>query len=371
MRVLIHATCYSNRPSGALSRLVCLYRSIFISNPEVSFYITTSADGPDLKQFSYLANVAIIRTRFNSRDIISRTLWSIFYLPIFIKKRAINICDFQFLPFAPTLGCVRIGTIHDLRKIHESIGLKRLMYKFLINLSLRTVGKVITVSREVKAEICREFRLSEDKVVHVYNPLEREVSYWSVCPPSRPPQVRDGRKYFVSVGHLEARKNLGRLIEAFAVFLNQSRLDIDLVLVGNDSGEKNRLTQAAISLGISSRVIFTEAVTDCDRDKLVFHAAGAVYPSILEGFGIPIIEALSMGKYVAMSDIPVFREVGSTFAIYFDPFNVMDITDALFRLADQTPQQKLELGLYEHLEQFETSRSAARLSAVMFSNLRK
>jgi glycosyltransferase involved in cell wall biosynthesis len=130
--------------------------------------------------------------------------------------------------------------------------------------------------------------------------------------------------YLLTVGSLDPRKNLARLAQAYGRLSARTRQELPLVVVGGDSGVFRR-EQVTWPVG----TILTGYVDDAELGILYRNARAAVLPSLAEGFGLPVVEAMSNEVPVLMSDIPVFRWVYGSGATYFDPRDVESLHDAL------------------------------------------
>jgi glycosyltransferase involved in cell wall biosynthesis len=132
------------------------------------------------------------------------------------------------------------------------------------------------------------------------------------------------KPYYLAVGSIEPRKNLKALATAFE--LSRLQNDFDLVLVGRQAwGELPR------------GVIATGVISDGELRYMMERAVGLVCPSLYEGFGLPVAEAVSLGTAVACSDIPALREVAPEANIFFDPTDVHAMSEALIKLAHLEP----------------------------------
>jgi glycosyltransferase involved in cell wall biosynthesis len=170
------------------------------------------------------------------------------------------------------------------------------------------------------------------KVMHL-------ASRFIAAGPGLRPNVRSGGhagfepgKYFLCVGTIEPRKNHLRLFEAYARFCEVSRAEIPLVLAGGRGWLVDDAAEAAGRLGIGDRLILTgyledEALTWLYRNCLAF-----VYPSLFEGFGLPVVEALSLGAPVVTSTASSLPEVADGAALLIDPLDTAGLSRALLRL---------------------------------------
>jgi glycosyltransferase involved in cell wall biosynthesis len=135
--------------------------------------------------------------------------------------------------------------------------------------------------------------------------------------------------YVLVVGSLDPRKNLARLIEAYASLDATRRTDARLVVVGGGSA-----VFRDVGIDWPADTVLTGYVTDLELADLYRHARGVVFPSLAEGFGLPIVEAASVGARLAVSEIDVFRWIGGESIGYFDPLSVEDIARGIAGLID-------------------------------------
>jgi glycosyltransferase involved in cell wall biosynthesis len=162
---------------------------------------------------------------------------------------------------------------------------------------------------------------------------------------------------------LIAHKNLARLIDAFAAL--EIERDAVLVIVGHHGLEKDALASRAASVGVADRVRLTGWVDRGDLEALYRAARVFVYPSLIEGFGMPILEAMARGVPVASSTAGALVEVGGEAAEYFDPRQTESMTEALRRLIvdQQRRSQLIALG-HERVREFTWARCAEGTLAV-------
>ena len=133
----------------------------------------------------------------------------------------------------------------------------------------------------------------------------------------------------LSVGHFDKRKNYVRLIEAIAK-LHSGGNEAKLVIIGNDSGELSSVQKRIESLGLSKHVVILSGLTDFEVRCVYELCTMFVFPSAYEGFGIPILEAMAAKRPMAISDIPVFREITEGRGNYFshdDPESIATSID--------------------------------------------
>ena len=205
---------------------------------------------------------------------------------------------------------------------------------------VRESSLVLTVSEWSRRDICERFSCDPTKVRVVHNGLHPD--FLRDAPKEAADAARakwaDGRRYLFSPGAPLERKNTGRLIDAFAL-LKRQRPQLPHALVVSGLGKAaDRFRERAAKAGCLDDVRFVPYVP---RHELVALYAGAdlaVYPSQIEGWGIPVTEALALGTPIATSNTSAMPEAGGEFATYFDPMSTDAVADGLARAIDALPQ---------------------------------
>ncbi len=255
--------------------------------------------------------------------------WEQYTLPRFLANngypRLLNLVNQAPLPYSNNFI-----TIHDLAfKLHPQFFSRRFSayYNFMIPRLSRRARHIFTVSRHSKADICRHFLIPGNKLTVIYNATDFEPS--EDGPPCQPP-------YILSVGSLEPRKNISRLISAFTKL---GRQDIRLVITGKASGKifrEDPLLDASNGRDCGKNIYFTGYLDDRELARYYTNALLFCYPSLYEGFGLPPLEAQACGCPVLLSDRSALPEVFGDSAIYCDPEDIADIADKLRKLIDDS-----------------------------------
>lgn len=147
-------------------------------------------------------------------------------------------------------------------------------------------------------------------------------------------------KYFLYVGNAYPHKSLERLLEAVHS-LQSTAYSINLILVGPEDYFYKKLKLKIKDMGFTDYVIFHGPATKGDLTDLYKKALALVFPSLMEGFGLPAVEAMANECLVLCSDIPVFHEVLGETAIYFDPQNTTDIADKMKMVIDNPERYEI------------------------------
>ena len=163
-------------------------------------------------------------------------------------------------------------------------------------------------------------------------------------------------KYVLFVGTLQPRKNIARLIEAFSK-LNKS--DLNLVIVGKKGWKFEEILAAPEKFGVGNKVKFLDSVTDEDLPAFYKNAICFVLPSLYEGFGLPVLEAMQYGCPVIASNVSSLPEAGGNAALYVDPLDAGDIAKKLeLMINDNDLRQKFIKRGYVQVKKFSWEKTA-------------
>ncbi len=203
--------------------------------------------------------------------------------------------------------------------------------RFALRYAARSADRVLTNSEATKAEIVRWAGVSGGKVTVI--PLGPGSDLKPIDPEGiRPTQLSDVpfRRYLLALGTLEPRKNLPALLHALSLLREQGELgELGLVVAGGRGWKEQAIFQTLADLHIEDRVALLGYVEDQKLPALFAGSEAFVFPSLFEGFGMPILEAMVAGAPVLTSGRGAMREVGGDAAYYFDPESPEDIARAI------------------------------------------
>ncbi|MDE2588848.1 MAG: glycosyltransferase family 4 protein [Patescibacteria group bacterium] len=251
-------------------------------------------------------------------------------MPAILKTESLDLVHFPYFSVPALYTGSYVVTVHDLILHHFPTGkastksplvywTKYLGYKLALSRGIKNAKKVITVSEATKEELVDHFHLQEGKITVTREGIDDKVLA------KKPLKFHTTNKYFLYVGNAYPHKNLERLLLAFDKLRRTTVDPVHLVFVGKEDYFYKRLKQKVHAKGLSSSVIFYENISDTDLSLLYQHAIALVMPSLMEGFGLPALEALANNCLVVASDIPALHEVCRDAALYFDPKDVEDI----------------------------------------------
>jgi glycosyltransferase involved in cell wall biosynthesis len=265
--------------------------------------------------------------------------------PIELRREALDVFHVQYI-IPPFCKCRTVATIHDiLFESHPELFTcaENFYFRALIPWSARRADHIITVSQFSKHEIVARYNVDPDKVTVIDHQPRNEFRLMN--------RERCGevvlRKYGIEqpfvlyVGRINPRKNLMRLVEAFSL-LRAKGIRHKLVIVGKQDWMAERLVQRVKELSLGDAVIFTGYV-DWEDLPVFYNAAEVfVFPSICEGFGIPVIEAMACGVPVVTSYGSSLEEVAGGAAMLADPRSTESIENAMEKVLDD-PQIRRSL----------------------------
>ncbi|MBI4037010.1 glycosyltransferase family 4 protein [Candidatus Daviesbacteria bacterium] len=295
------------------------------------------------------------------------------------------------LPLIHKPGLKTVLTIHDLGaeylpKMHQ---LKQRLYlKFMTNYQIKSATKLIAVSNSTKNDLISQVGVNGKKISVVYEGYDQDL-----FKPVKSDRLNSivkqydlkPKNYFLFVGTIQPRKNLARLILAYEQFLRRGgaeegsrrlaripsevegedgrrdtgatgpRRDPHLVLVGNKGWSSEEIYQLPKKLGIGNQVKFLGFVPDQDLPALYSGAQAFLFPSLYEGFGLPVLEAFACGTPVLTSNTSSLPEVAGKAAILVNPTSVEEISKGIAKLT--TNHQLTKLG-FEQIKKFSWEKAA-------------
>lgn len=262
----------------------------------------------------------------------------------------------------------RVVTIHDVIPYvcpETSTTLDWLIYRFWLPLAIRQVQAIVTVSEQSKADIARYLPVKTEDVTVI--PEAASARYRPMDPEEiRPALARHDIDfpYILYVGSMEARKNLPRLLEAYARLREWSG-KWKLVVVGARKWKYGPIFDTVQRLGLETDVHFTGFVAEEDLPALYNGADLFVFPSLYEGFGLPVLEAMACGKPVVTSNSSSLPEVADDAAILVDPYNVEAIAAAMEQvLGDSALSLELQARALAQSKKFTWEQTARETIAV-------
>lgn len=338
---------------------------------EYSFF--TSGDAERVKRVKQFAgkNIKLNTSAFSGY--LYRAASTFFPVPYsFFFGRKSDVTHFFNYIVPPFVHGKKVVTVHDMvyKAFPETVrGRTRFMLEMGLKRSMKRADLIVTDSEFSKAEIIKYFPQHEHKIRVV--PCGVDLERFHPCEtPERIPEVKKSLEiegdYFLYLGTIEPRKNLERLISAYAAFAKKvGENATKLVLAGGKGWLNDGIYSRVEKLGMTKNIIFTKYVPSEDMNPLMCGALAFVFPSIYEGFGMPPLEAMACGVPVLASGEASLPEVTGDCAVICDAYSVKSIAQGLYRLySDEKLREELSRKGLERAKGFTWERSAEMLLEV-------
>lgn len=271
-----------------------------------------------------------------------------------------------------------VVTLHDLGYLHYPAAhpaRDRWYLHWSTRWSARQAAQVIAVSGATRDDLVAQYGIPVDKIRVVH--LVRDEPLAPVRDAARLAEVRSRYglrdRYLLYIGTLQPRKNLARIIRAYAQLRSHPELGtVQLVLGGKKGWLYDDLFAEVDRLGLGADVVFPGYIPDADLPALLSAATAFVFPSLYEGFGIPVLEAGGCGLPVITSNTSSLPEVAGDAALLVDPHDVDAIADAMYRIVtDDALREELTRKGLENVKRFSWEKCARETLAVLEAAARK
>jgi glycosyltransferase involved in cell wall biosynthesis len=262
-----------------------------------------------------------------------------------------------------------VVTIHDIAVLEHPEWFSKAyaaVYRFLVPQLVKRAKCIITVSKHTKERLIKLLGAAENKINVVPNGISDHFTRRPVCESIRVQELLELPKgpYFLTVGSLEPRKNLVTLLAAWRS-LGKRVGHANLIV----AGAKGKLSVFSSSeLGpLPDRVFFTGYIKEEHLAALYSGALALIYPSLYEGFGLPVLEASACGTCVITSNLTATAEIAGPSTILVDPYSEASIAKAIEKTLTHVPQPRLMQMGEEYARQFTWDRSAKLTEQVLLS----
>jgi glycosyltransferase involved in cell wall biosynthesis len=305
----------------------------------------------------------------------ANSLWHLFKYPRFAETRKYDACFFpaahKRLPF--NSPCPAVGTVHDMaaywgsRKTREHLGA---VIRMVLPNALRRLDRIIAVSGWVKEELVEKAGVKESVIEVVPNGIDHAAFYLRPRNEESVVLIQPfsfRRPYVLYASRLDHPvKNHIRLIKAFGIFKERTKYPHRLVLAGSDRHGADRIKEAAAESPHRNDIFFTGQFPSKSLPELTSGADIVVFPSMYEGFGMGVLEAMASGVPVACARAASLPETAEHAALYFDPLDPEDMADRMVTLTTNREiyRECRALGL-ERVKAFSWDRCAEHTLAII------
>ncbi len=233
----------------------------------------------------------------------------------------------HFGPFNLPKSTKRVTVIHDITPVlfpeyHPRAS--SFFHKLLLPIITKNADAIITNSQHTQKDLMEHYPKAKDKSSVVY--LGKEAQFQPTQDASILKKYGIQQPYIFFVGTLEPRKNLSVLVKAYEAFRQTSNQNIQLVLAGKKGWKIEDLLSTIEASSYKDDIVLTNYVERSELPTLYSMAEVFVYPSLYEGFGLPVLEAMACGTAVITSNVSSLPEVGGEAALYFDPKDINELS---------------------------------------------
>lgn len=342
MDLIFDACCLGRHKTGNETYTRGLLRGFAeLASPEVRLTVLTTDQHQGVRQDQFeWVNIPL-------GNFVTRNFWTI---PHLLQSRK---PDLFHAAYWARYWKIRpyVVVIHDMSFISHPAGFKsyeKLAYANLIRGTARNARHIVTVSEFSRQEIHEHAGVPLERITVTYNGLD-------ACfrPPAEPTSSDQNPPYILYVGNLHPRKNLIRLLEAFVQIKSSHPSEIRLKIVGQKAWACEPIFETLRKHRIENDVDFTGYISQEDVVRLYQNATVTAFPSLYEGFGLPILEAMACGSPVVASNTTSLPEVAGDAGILVNPESSTDIAAGLWRvLSSSTLQADLRQKGYLQAKRF-------------------
>lgn len=323
-KLLINLSVLMTKPTG-----ISIYtKNVFPYLKSLEPTLLTAQNHPDFNCYEVPSNLT---PEQGTKGHLRRLLWTQFKLPKIVQELEGSLL-FSPVPEAPLYSnCRSIVMVHDLIPLRFPKKTSPLTpyFKYYIPQVLKQAQHIVCNSQATATDIIDFFGVSSKKITPI--PLAYDADHFQPLKSTTETESKTRSPYFLYLGRHDPHKNLSRLIEAFAKINNCQ--DYELWLAGTpDKRYTPKLQQQATELGIIKRVKFLDYVSYNELPMLLNQALALVFPSLWEGFGFPVLEAMGCGTPVITSNLSSLPEVAGEAALLINPYNVTEMTAAMEKI---------------------------------------
>jgi glycosyltransferase involved in cell wall biosynthesis len=336
---------------GNYSRSLVAQLAAYFPQNQYFVYSASVKEHPQIKSFLNLTGVTLKRAE-------SSVLWRTVGIVKQLKKDQVSLYHglSQELPLGiSSSGIKSVVTIHDLiylRFPSYFSFIDRQIYRMKAKLACKNANGIIAISDRTKQDLVELLHVPSEKIRVIYQSCDD--SFGKKFSPAFKQEVLEKyslpEKYLLNVGTIEPRKNLLLVVKALA----NLPADLSLVVIGKPQAYAGEVKAEIHRLNLDTRVIFLQNVSFLDLPAIYQLASVFVYPSLYEGFGIPIIEALTSGTPVVAATGSCLEEAGGPGSLYISPTDHDGLSKAILSILNDEGKQALmrEKGL-EYVRKFD------------------
>jgi glycosyltransferase involved in cell wall biosynthesis len=360
-----------NYRNGGVSRYIRYLLTHLAQQPGKHEY-TVFVNGQDIiERLSSHPQITYVSAPWPEERPAARIVWEQLTLPTLIRRRHIDVLHspVNVLPERLPHQCAGVITLHDLaflRYPHVLTRAKRLYHQTMTVRSMKRATMLITVSESTKRDAHEFVGIPKEHIQAVYPCIDER--FVNVLDKEELQKFRErqglSNGFILYLGTLEPRKNIQTLIDAYVHLRKEQARPEKLVLAGGKGWLYNDIFAQVQKLGLESDVLFPGFISDTEQALWYQAASVFAFPSLYEGFGIPVAEALASGTPVVTSNVSSLPEAGGDLALCVDPHDSKALSAALLQaLTDQTLRDRCRAEAAQVAQKFSAHTMLARTLA--------
>ena len=254
-----------------------------------------------------------------------------------------------FIPISSEIK--KISVIHDINFEHYPENLPffhRKFYQFFFPKYAKKANTIITVSNYSKQDIIKTYGIKKEKIHVIYNGVGKSFSPINETEKVKvKKKISSGFNYFIFIGSIHKRKNITNLLKAFDIYKKNTQSKTKLLIVGKKRWWSKEMKKTYQKNNFKNDILFTGYLKEDMLPKVLASATGLCFPSLFEGFGLPIVEAMKCGVPVITSNTSSMPEICGEAGIKIDPEKVHEIANAINKIENDENLRKkmIKLGL--------------------------
>lgn len=356
-KIVINASILDENPTGLGIYAKNVIKELIKYNKNLKIFSPVDIKGVEVEKIS-----KYVKPSYKKKGGLARLLWTQLVFPFKLKKDDIVYHPFQYLSLLS--NAKQIITIHDFIPMHYPQVAKHQYryYKYFMPLLLKKAYKIVCISENTKRDLIKFYNTPEEKVSVIYNGYDKETFNTKNVDKSILKQYNMDCEYMLMVGATHTHKNLEVVIKAFTKIESNCKL----VIVGKDSHYIIKLKKLVEDLKIKDKVMFVGYVPDEHLPTLYHYSKSFVYPTLYEGFGLPILEAMACETSVICSNNSSLPEVYGDAALTFDPKSQEDVENKIkLFLSDDSIKEELIIKSKEVLKKFSWENTSKELWKIL------
>ena len=358
MKFGFDARCLIGQQTGVGRYLYNLISSMLIVEDKRNDYILYVNDRAGQPMFKHYSSILIKELRSPT------LLWKHLRLPISLAFDKVDLVHSPSYTTPFMTSCKSVVTIHDvIFANHPEWCSKRqyLRFKHFVRIAAKQSDAIIVDSNTTRREVLDLTEVPEHKIHVIYLAVDR--IYHQIKDEKNYEYLKDKYdfrdNYILFVGSIHPRRNIHRFLKAFSILKNEDKIPHKILLTGLVLDYKKEIGDLIESLDLIDSVKLLGFVPDEDLVGLYSFADLFIYPSLYEGFGLPVIEAMACGTPVITSNISSLPEVSGDAAILVDPYNILEMAEAMGNiLSNSALREKLIEKGFERVKHFHWEKTA-------------